>query len=128
MTPTEKGNLGEEAVCRWLTERGYRILERNFRVRGGEIDIIAAKDEDLCFVEVKTRKPDSLESGFEAVNKRKERLMIRAAYLYCEKNEINDEDWYIRYDIAAVTLLQDRVTEIDYVENAFDESDFHGRF
>lgn len=128
MTPTEKGNLGEEAVCRWLSERGYRILERNFRVRGGEIDIIAAKDEDLCFVEVKTRKPDSLESGFEAVNKRKERLMIRAAYLYCEKNEINDEDWYIRYDIAAVTLLQDRVTEIDYVENAFDESDFHGRF
>lgn len=128
MTPTEKGNLGEEAVCRWLTERGYRILERNFRVRGGEIDIIAAKDEDLCFVEVKTRKLDSLESGFEAVNKRKERLIIRAAYLYCEKNEINDEDWYIRYDIAAVTLLQDRVTEIDYVENAFDESDFHGRF
>lgn len=128
MTPTEKGNLGEEAVCRWLMERGYRILERNFRVRGGEIDIIAAKDEDLCFVEVKTRKPDSLESGFEAVNKRKERLIIRAAYLYCEKNEINDEDWYIRYDIAAVTLLQDRVTEIDYVENAFDESDFHGRF
>lgn len=122
MTTTEKGHLGEEAVCRYLEAQGYSILGRNFRVRGGEIDIIAAKGEELCFVEVKTRKPGSMESGLEAVDKRKERLMIRAAYLYCEKYSINDEDWYIRYDIAAVTLAENRVTEIEYVENAFDES------
>ena len=125
MKPAETGHLGEEAVCRWLEEQGYHIQVRNFRIRGGEIDIVADKGDELCFIEVKTRKPDAQESGFEAVDRRKQRLLIRAAYAYCEKYAISDEDWYIRYDIAAVTIWQNQVIDIDYLENAFDESGFH---
>lgn len=125
MKPAETGHLGEEAVCCYLEERGYCILARNFRIRGGEIDIVASKGDELCFVEVKTRSLDAQESGFEAVDRRKQRLLIKAAYAYCEKYNINEEDWYIRYDIAAVTIWRDRIADIDYLENAFDESGFH---
>lgn len=55
-TTTEMGRRGETAVCSYLMERGYKILTRNYRIRGGEIDIIAQKEEILAFVEVKTRK------------------------------------------------------------------------
>ena len=124
MTAAEKGKLGEDAVCRYLEQHGYRIRCRNFRIRGGEIDIVAEKGEELCFVEVKTRKLGSVETGFAAVDGRKQRLLIRAAYLYCEKADISEEDWYIRYDIAQVTLYEGRVLEIEYLESAFDESEF----
>lgn len=125
MRPTDTGRLGEEAVCRYLEERGYRIRETNFWIRGGEIDIVAEKEDVLCFVEVKTRTLGSMESGFAAVDAYKQRLLIRAAYVYCVQQDVHEDDWYIRYDIAEVTLLHNRVIEIDYLENAFDESGFH---
>ncbi|MBQ9111430.1 MAG: YraN family protein [Oscillospiraceae bacterium] len=125
MTAAELGRMGEDAVRYYLEALGYRILARNFRIRGGEIDIVAAKDEDLCFVEVKTRTLGTLETGLEAVTWQKRRLLIRAAYAYCEKQDINADDWYIRYDIADVTVHHDRIVDIDYLENAFDETDFH---
>ena len=79
MTKSETGKLGEESVCRYLTERGYRIAARNYRIKGGEIDIIAENGDYLAFVEVKARRPDSLVTGFEAVNKRKRGLIIKTA-------------------------------------------------
>ena len=118
------GDLGETAVCRYLEERGYTIRDRNFCVRGGEIDIVAEQGEDLCFVEVKSRRVGSQESGDEAVDTAKQHRIIRAAYRYCEKREIDEDAWYIRYDIAVVNLWQGAVVDIDYLENAFDESDF----
>ncbi len=118
------GDLGETAVCRYLEQRGYIIRDRNFRIRGGEIDIVAEKGEDLCFVEVKTRSVGSPESGDEAVTVAKQRRIIRTAYRYCERKEIDEEAWYIRYDIAAAEYWQGEIISIDYLENAFDESDF----
>ena len=83
MKNSETGKLGEESVCVYLTERGYRIAARNYRIKGGEIDIIAENGDYIAFVEVKSRKPQSLVSGFEAVNQRKKGLIIRAASDYC---------------------------------------------
>ena len=117
--------MGESAVCYYLEALGYQILARNFRIRGGEIDIVAAKDSDLCFVEVKTRSLDSMESGLEAITWRKRRLLVKAAYAYCEKFDISENEWYIRYDAAEVTAHNHRIIDIDYLENAFDETDFH---
>ncbi len=125
MTNSALGEMGETAVCYYLEALGYEILARNFRIRGGELDIVAAKGEDLCFVEVKTRSLATEESGLEAVTRRKRRLMIRAAYAYCEKHDIDANDWYIRYDIAEVTAHHHRIIDIDYLENAFLETDFH---
>ena len=118
----ETGRAGEDAVCRYLTEQGYAIRSRNFCIRGGELDIVASRGEELCFVEVKTRKLGAASSGDEAVDSRKQMRLIRAAYAYCERYEIDEEAWYIRYDIAEVTLWQGRVLDIAYYENAFDES------
>ena len=125
MTPAETGKIGELAVGYYLEALHYTILDRNFRIPGGEIDLVAVKDDELCFVEVKTRSLDSMTSGAEAVDRRKQRLLIRASYTYCEKRNLNEEDWYIRYDIAEVTMWRNRLINIDYLENAFDETDFH---
>ena len=118
------GDLGEIAVCEYLKQNGYTIRDRNFHARCGEIDIIAVNDDVMCFVEVKTRRLDSWETGDEAVGRTKQNRIIRTAYRYIEKHDLHDEDWCFRYDIASVSYWQDTVTDIDYLENAFDESDF----
>ncbi len=125
MKPAQIGKMGEDAVCRYLVQRGYRIRSRNYRIRGGEIDIVAEKGRELCFVEVKTRRMGSMESGAQAVDRRKQRLIIRAAYIYCQAMDIDENAWFIRYDIAQVLTWQNTVVDIDYLESAFDETDFH---
>ena len=120
MTKTETGRLGEERVCAHLTERGYRIVSRNFRIKGGEIDIIAENGDYIAFVEVKTRKRGSMVSGFEAVNRRKQGLVIRAAAEYLRRNPTVLQP---RFDTAQVTLDGD-TAEVDYLENAYDTTGY----
>ena len=120
MTKTETGRLGEERVCACLTERGYRIVSRNFRIKGGEIDIIAENGDYIAFVEVKTRKRGSMVSGFEAVNRRKQGLVIRAAAEYLRRNPTVLQP---RFDTAQVTLDGD-TAEVDYLENAYDTTGY----
>ena len=120
MTKTETGRLGEERVCAYLTERGYRIVSRNFRIKGGEIDIVAENGDYIAFVEVKTRKRGSMVSGFEAVNKRKQGLVIRAAAEYLRRNPTILQP---RFDTAQVTLGGEEA-ELDYLENAYDTTGY----
>lgn len=119
------GLFGEEAVCDYLQSRGYGVVCRNFRTRGGEIDIIASNEDILAFVEVKTRPRDSLTSGFDAVNMAKRRRIVRTAiaYLSTHKAELQP-----RFDVAQVTLAPMGrntgrtlvVEDLSYLENAFD--------
>ena len=125
MTPHETGALGEAAVAYYLEALGYEILARGYRIRGGEIDLVAARGEELCFVEVKTRRLGASESGMEAVDRQKMARLIRTAYAYCEREGIDESKWYLRYDIAEVTTYKGRIIDIDHLESAFDESDFH---
>ena len=83
MKTTEIGRLGETEDCRRLEQLGYSIVKRNFCIRGGEIDIIAQNAEYLAFVEVKTRKPGSLTSGFDDVTVKKQARLIQAAAMWC---------------------------------------------
>ena len=85
MTSKETGNMGETAVCRYLESKGYRIVERNFRIKGGEIDIIACNDEYITFTEVKTRRRNSMVSAFEAITASKIRFIIRTASEYSQR-------------------------------------------
>ena len=115
-----RGKAGEDHVCDHLQNNGWTILERNFRIRGGEIDIIAKKGSVLAFVEVKSRKFGSLDDPLEAIDRRKQELLIRAADTYLERNP-SDADT-IRFDAAAVTLTTEavpRVLEMKYYEDAF---------
>lgn len=122
MNKTEIGRIGEEAVCHYLTDRGYSILVRNYRIKGGEIDIIAENGDYIAFVEVKSRKPDSLVSGFEAVNKRKRGLIIKTASDYCCKHPNLLQP---RFDVAQVVIDGGRVLGIDYISNAYDTTGYN---
>ncbi len=123
MTASETGKLGEEKVCAYLENLGYRIVVRNYRIRGGEIDIIAENGEYIAFVEVKSRKPDSLVTGFEAVNRRKKGLIIKTAADYCCKNP--DDTLQPRFDVAQVIIDNGQVLSIDYIFNAYDTTGYN---
>ncbi len=120
MDKKQIGYLGEEFVCRYLVKKGCEIKKRNFCIRGGEIDIIAAKGTKLFFVEVKTRMPDPMVSAEAAITKRKKSLIIKTARAYLHSlNEVYD----CRFDVAVVTFDGEKVVDFVYYDNAFDASD-----
>ena len=108
------GDIHEEAVCRALVDNGYHIVERNFRVRQGEIDIIAKDKEYLVFIEVKYRKGNGSGDGFDAVNYKKQRQISKVALYYLSSHKIPDNQ-AIRFDVAA---MSDKGIHI--IKNAFD--------
>ncbi len=110
----ETGKQGEDIAAAYLTENGYRILERNWHNRHQEIDIIAAKGDELIIAEVKCRSGNPLMEPYDAVNRNKQNLLIKAANAYIEKNNLDTET---RFDIISVTL--GRETKIEHIENAF---------
>ncbi len=76
------GNKGKDLACTYLRKKGYEIIERNYRIRGGEIDIVAIDTDTLVFVEVKARKTTKFGSSLEAITPWKIRSLIRAAEFY----------------------------------------------
>lgn len=76
------GALGESVACRFLAHHGYKIIERNYRIRGGEIDIIATKDQTLIFIEVKTRYSKEFGLPEESITPRKISFLLRAIDFY----------------------------------------------
>jgi len=111
-----KGNEGEEKAVHFLKEKGFEIVERNFRFGKGEIDIIAKDANTLVFVEVKAR--ESLEYGLpeEAITKRKILQLRKIAEAYLAEKEVNEET--IRFDVIAILILGGG-TQITHYENAF---------
>lgn len=116
MTRREIGNTGEDFTAEALRKNGFEIIERNFRIRGGEIDIIAKKGSILHFVEVKTRKSGALTTGDDAVNARKRELLIRAAKEYLKRTET---DCSCVFDAAIVTASGSKITGFRYIPRAF---------
>ena len=115
----QKGDVGEEYTVRYLKKNGYRILERNFRLKCGEIDIIAQKGEYIIFTEVKTRAANFLARPYEAVDRRKIAKIFKTAAIYIAQNQL---DAYFRFDVSEVftDLNSGKVTGINYIENAFE--------
>lgn len=117
MSRKQTGNIGEELTVKYLEKCGYEIICRNYTIKGGEIDIIARKDDIIAFVEVKSRAFDSYEPGVTAVTKHKQRLIIRASaeYLY----RTNTLELQPRFDVAQVTMEGIRPVKLDYFPDAF---------
>lgn len=116
------GIEGEEHITRYLEDGGYRILARNFIGRFGEIDIIAQKDKYICFVEVKTRKINSMITGFESVTALKQNKIRKTAeyYIAVNKNIFDGADCQPRFDCAEVSVSENgEFCGIRYIENAF---------
>ncbi len=114
---TYSGSEGEKAAARYLKENGYGILKTNYRVAGSEVDIIAVKDDTLCFVEVKTRETDKYGLPEEFVGLRKRKKMIRAATIFSSRPQY--ENFYLRFDIISI-LDGDDGTIFNHIQHAFD--------
>lgn len=99
------GNKGEDIACEYLIKNGYKIVERNFRIPGGEIDIIARHNDELIFCEVKTRKSQKFGYPEEAVTMHKMKRITRAIKKYLLISGL--KKIYIRFDIIAVQLQGD---------------------
>lgn len=112
----EKGKEGEEKAAALLVEKGFEIIERNYRYGKGEIDIVARDKDFLVFVEVKSR--ESLEYGKpeEAITKRKMSQIRKIAESYLAEKNITNEN--IRFDVVAILFLNGEIS-IEHYENAF---------
>jgi len=112
------GQVGEEAASRHLESLGLRIIQRNYRCRLGEIDIIAGDGDIVCFVEVKARRTGAFGGGLEAVEGRKQAQVRRAASYYLGR--YGDRLPPCRFDVAEVWLTPEgRPESVRLVRNAF---------
>ena len=114
------GILGENVACAELQRRGYAILERRYRTRYGEIDIVARDGDVTVFVEVKARDGDGFGGGAEAVTRWKQRRLTRMAMDYLARHG-RLADRPCRFDVVAVDVSSG-APAVDVYPNAFDAS------
>ncbi len=127
-TPSNPGDLGataEEAAAQYLQRQGLKLIERNYRCRRGEIDLIMSDEQQLIFVEVRYRKNSRFGHAAETVNPRKQKKVISAASHYLNGQS---ESTRCRFDVIAINgssdtdKIQDtaeKFANIDWLINAF---------
>ena len=115
----ERGSWGEDRAALYLRLHGYRIVERNFRCRQGEIDIIARKGEIVAFVEVKQRKNADFGEAREFVTFSKQRRIIAAAELWLLKTGCELQPRFDVIEVYAPEGTKTLLPKINHIENAF---------
>ena len=115
------GSYGEEHACKYLQNKGYTILERNFRNKLGEIDLIAQDAKVTCFIEVKTRKSLHYGAPFEAVHSTKQHKMVQMALSYL-KYRFRTIDVLSRFDVISIYRTPQDQFIVEHIINAFDLS------
>lgn len=102
MNKREVGKDKEGLAALYLEKEGCHILERNFRTRYGEIDLIARDGKEYVFVEVKYRSGTGAGDPAEAVGEKKQEVIRRTALSYLKKNGINPAEAYLRFDVISI--------------------------
>jgi putative endonuclease len=115
------GRRGEEIAARHLVRNGYRILERRFRTRFGEIDLVAEEGGDLVIVEVKTRRGTASGLPEEAVDARKRRRLARLAQAYMQRRGFGERNF--RFDVVSVRLDHPHHEQVRLLRSAFSFDD-----
>jgi len=115
------GKAGEFAACAYLEMQEMVILERNWRCRLGEVDIIALDEDCLVFCEVKTRKKLDTGAPEEQVTTDRQKRYARCAQIYSERCEAPFTR--IRFDVIAIHAYDDQSGELRHFVNAFEASD-----
>lgn len=108
------GKKGELEAAQFLKTKGFEILEQNFRCRTGEIDIVCRDEDEIVFVEVKTRINSIFGEGLESVNAKKQMKMIKTAQYYLRLH--GQENQAYRFDVISILA---NVNRIDHLEYAF---------
>lgn len=111
------GADGERAAEKYLRRQRYAIVQRNYRCRAGEVDLVALDGSTIVFVEVKTRTQPGFGSPLEAVDPRKQRQIQRVAQYYLSRNRLQDRD--ARFDVVGVWWDGDAV-RCELIKNAFE--------
>ena len=126
MKPAEKkpgsnqriGGQGEDLAVAFLARKGYTIVERNYRCKGGEVDLVARDGKTVVFVEVKTRRSLSYGVPQLAVNHFKQRQIMKASLTWLSSHRSHDAP--ARFDVVAITLQNSGEAIIDHIQNAFE--------
>jgi len=111
------GHTGERRAAVFLESQGYTILERNYRTRLGEIDIVARDQDVLCFIEVKTRLSVDYGHPFEAVTPSKQRTVRRLASCYLLDHDIAHQS--VRFDVVGILHEPGQEPVIELLKDAF---------
>ena len=114
MNNIEKGRLGEEIALKYIISKGGTIVEKNYRTKMGEIDLIARRTGELVFIEVKSRSNINYGYPCEAVNYKKKRKITNVAKYYILDNSL--EDISVRFDVIEIYLTDKK---INHIVNAF---------
>ena len=112
------GNAGENKAAEYLEEHGFSIISRNFRTKGGEIDIIALKDDVVVFVEVKSLPNGTPELLQTELNSRKLQRIVKSSKCFLLKHRQYSNS-YVRYDVIVIDMPG--MPDVYHIENAFTE-------
>lgn len=112
------GRRGEFLACEYLIQRGYKILEKNYRTSLGEIDVIAEKNKRIAFIEIKTRSSEKFGKPEEAVDKRKQNKLIALAKLYLKETKQTNK--LASFHVVAILWQKPKDAKIRLIENAFE--------
>ena len=115
------GKIGEDLACSELERRGYEVLERRYRRRGGELDIVARDGATVVFVEVKTREGRDFGEAVEAVTPRKRWRMTHLALDYLARHRLTE--CACRFDVVSVHM-ENELPVVQLFQNAFDAVSF----
>ncbi|UCE51582.1 MAG: YraN family protein [Desulfobacterales bacterium] len=111
------GEKGESIAVRYLKKKGYKILEKNYRTKLGEIDIIAKDKDTIVFVEVKSRRSWQFGNPKGAVTPAKQRKISKVALYYLKTNDRSNAK--ARFDVVTITATRDK-SKIEIIKNAFE--------
>lgn len=118
MNKTALGKKGEEIAARFLEGKGFKIVETNFRIRGGEIDIVAIDQDTLVYAEVKTRTSFEFGRPEESVTRQKIKFLVRAAKFYRNNRRHLNLPQLERIDVVAVDLSNFSKALVKHIKNA----------
>lgn len=112
------GKLGEKIAAEYLADKGYQLLDKNFNVKYGEIDLVALDKDCVVFVEVKTRTSDAFGNPEDSVTPAKIERMQNAALLWLQAHTEAPDDW--RMDVIAIFLdHQNNIKDLQHFVNTY---------
>ncbi len=115
------GERGERVACEFLQKYGYKILEKNYKCKIGEIDVIARRQGRLAFIEIKTRTSAQFGTPQEAVDLRKQEKIFKVAQWYLKEKKASNTP--VAFDVVAVLWTEGQMPEVRLIADAFGKED-----